>query len=77
MISAVKTTLEVPREQASQLYFILDSHEGVTMHTTLAAQPGERLRTVTLLTPSGQIEELRVILKQLESIGVRVLKEER
>ena len=63
--SSIKKVIRVKKEDSAFVYFILESHEGVTSYSTLAFEQGDAHRDLELRIPPDFLNEVEDILERL------------
>jgi len=57
--------IRVRKEDSAFVYFILESHEGITSYSTLDHKPGDAHRDLELRIPPDFVSEVEELLKSL------------
>lgn len=71
--SSVRRKIRVRKEDAAYVYFILESHEGITSYSTLPSGPGDGFRDLEIRTPGGFVDEVAALLLRLRGEGIEIL----
>lgn len=64
-LKSVKKTIRVKKEDSAFVYFILESHEGITSYSTLDFKTGDPYRDLELRIPPDFVTETEEVLRQL------------
>ncbi len=62
---SIRKKIRVRKEDSAFVYFILESHEGITSYSTLDFKPGDLYRDLELRIPPDFVDETEELLKQL------------
>ncbi len=62
---SVTKRIRVRKEDSAFVYFILESHEGITSYSTLDHKTGELFRDLELRTPFHFVDEVQALLHEL------------
>ena len=65
LIKSYKKIIRVKKEDSAFVYFILESHEGITSYSTLPFNTGDAHRDLELSIPPDFLEEVEEVLKSL------------
>ena len=65
LLVSEKKVIRVRKEDSAFVYFILESHEGITSYSTLEFKPGDAYRDLELRIPPDFLEETEEVLRQL------------
>lgn len=64
-MKSVFKKIRVKKADSAFVYFILESHEGITSYSTLAFQTGDAHRDLELRIPPDFVSEVDELLKSL------------
>lgn len=74
-LHSVKKKIRVKKEDSAFVYFILESHEGITSYSTLPFQQGDSFRDLELRIPPDFIIEVEELLKSLGDLIYEIRSE--
>lgn len=71
--SSVRRTIRLRKEDTAYVYFVLESHEGLTSYSTLEHRPGDAYRDLELRIPPDFVVETEALLERLQVEGIEML----